>query len=139
MNLLNKVLLFALSAVFLVACGQPLSPSLPRKSSSSLNAVQRPQGVSPDCTAWFDGCNSCTLQTNGQTACTYKSCQNYAQPYCLNQGANTGTGTGIQRPAGIPNTCMSWNDGCNDCSVVNNSLGCTYKSCTTYGTPYCKN
>lgn len=58
------------------------------------------------CTAWFDGCNSCSTGPNGQTACTLKACIGKpAAGYCTayesspkptpapQPGVSVGTGT----------------------------------------------
>ena len=47
----------------------------------------------------------------------------------------------IQRPYGVHSSCMSWNDGCNDCSIVTDNgqanVGCTRRYCDFPSTPYC--
>lgn len=35
-----------------------------------------------DCTAWFDGCNSCSRGTNGEALCTKKACLVAEPGYC---------------------------------------------------------
>ena len=38
----------------------------------------------------------------------------------------------------VPADCISWNDGCNTCSVVNGQIGgCTMMMCFSSGTPHC--
>jgi hypothetical protein len=38
----------------------------------------------------------------------------------------------------VPATCISWNDGCNTCRVVNGIVfGCTEMMCQRHGTPFC--
>lgn len=37
-----------------------------------------------------------------------------------------------------PSDCLTWNDGCNTCSLVNGGLGaCTEMYCFQQGIPYC--
>ena len=37
-----------------------------------------------------------------------------------------------------PSDCLTWNDGCNTCSLVNGKLGvCTEMYCFQQGIPYC--
>lgn len=39
----------------------------------------------------------------------------------------------------IPKNCVSWYDGCNNCSIENGELlACTEKACEIYDKPYCK-
>ncbi len=71
------------------------------------------EGVSTDpkpyvpptgCTAWFDGCNNCSIGTDGYAMCTLRACMNEPQPgYCTSYekpkpfpgggGTNVGSGT----------------------------------------------
>ena len=38
----------------------------------------------------------------------------------------------------IPNNCLTWNDGCNVCNVLDGNLElCTEMYCITHKTPYC--
>lgn len=43
-----------------------------------------PRYIPPtNCTAWFDGCNSCSKMANGQVACTMRACMDTPNPgYC---------------------------------------------------------
>lgn len=56
------------------------------------------------CKHYFDGCNTCSVGDNGQTACTLMYCETPGQPKCLdNEISNQGQGTsaGVANPASV--------------------------------------
>ena len=53
------------------------------------------------CTAWFDGCNSCSKSTNGSVMCTLHACMNtpaagYCTAYTTVEKPDTGTGVVVE-------------------------------------------
>lgn len=68
-----SLFLAALSSLLLVACAQT-------------SEVAKDPATDPSCTAYFDGCNTCTKMQNGTvTACTKKFCspEVMQEPKCL--------------------------------------------------------
>ena len=56
----------------------------------------------------------------------------------LASAAELDAGFNIPTQPSIPANCISWNDGCNTCSVVNGVIGgCTMMMCRQQGTPFC--
>lgn len=54
-------------------------------TASETGPVKQTKPYTPpsNCTAWFDGCNSCSRGANGQSACTLRACMDEPQPgYC---------------------------------------------------------
>ena len=43
-----------------------------------------------------------------------------------------------EQACSYPDNCLTWNDGCNTCSLINGELGaCTEMYCFQQGQPYC--
>ena len=56
----------------------------------------------------------------------------------LASAAELDAGFTIPTQPSIPANCISWNDGCNTCRVVNGVIGgCTEMMCRQQGTPFC--
>ena len=56
----------------------------------------------------------------------------------LASAAELDAGFTIPTQPSIPANCISWNDGCNTCRVVNGVIGgCTMMMCRQQGTPFC--
>ncbi|PIR82473.1 hypothetical protein COU20_02085, partial [Candidatus Kaiserbacteria bacterium CG10_big_fil_rev_8_21_14_0_10_59_10] len=41
---------------------------------------------SPQCRAWYDGCNTCTRAADGSYACTERSCKQAGRGFCKERG-----------------------------------------------------
>ena len=92
------------------------------------------------CANWFDGCNNCMVEKNGQLICTEMACLEPSKktPFCKSYtDGTTCTGPGVCTPK---QGCVSWFDGCNTCSVGKDGQlsGCTKLNCFVQGAPYCK-
>ncbi|MEK9184324.1 MAG: hypothetical protein AAB892_01175 [Patescibacteria group bacterium] len=47
------------------------------------------------CTTWSDGCNTCSLQSDGNAACTLMACEGPPRAgYCIAYGTGSGTSSG---------------------------------------------
>lgn len=80
------------------------------------------------CTSYFDGCNTCMVQSWVIGWCTRKYCEVTAKPKCL---AYENTGIDLTN-------CISYFDGCNNCSVKNGKPdACTLMYCETPTQPKC--
>jgi len=42
-----------------------------------------PSDIPPGCKSWFDGCNTCALNENGEAACTLMYCEEPGEFRCL--------------------------------------------------------
>jgi len=84
--------------------------------------------VDEGCQQWYDGCNTCSRQSDDTLQCTEQMCyqmENVA--HCLDNNEPT-----------IPHNCMTWYDGCNTCGVSDGQLTmCTLMACFTNNEPYC--
>lgn len=95
-----------------------------------------------NCTAWFDGCNSCSRGENGLAMCTLRACMGTPQPgYCTSYaslGGSTGGEGSIDDGYTPEATCRAWFDGCNTCTRgENGAVGCTKKFCAEPEVGYC--
>jgi len=84
--------------------------------------------IDEGCNHWFDGCNTCSIQSDGNQLCTEIACyQLRGNPECRDNQTI------------IPLNCVTWFDGCNTCSVDNGILqGCTLMMCFVNNGPYCQ-
>lgn len=81
-----------------------------------------------NCTSYFDGCNTCTVEEGKLWACTLMYCEQMGTPTCL-QYQQTGVDL---------TNCTSYFDGCNTCMVEHGKIGwCTKMNCTTLWEPAC--
>lgn len=92
----------------------------------------------PNCPAWYDGCNNCGCNDQGQTTwCTMMYCFAYEEPRCL----DSPTGDPVPPPTPINSCdfgCTSWYDGCNNCGCQNGQITfCTEMYCEVYEEPRC--
>lgn len=81
-----------------------------------------------------DGCNTCTINSSWESACTKMACFAAGTPYCIE--ASTWTVVSVFDPK----TCISksYNDGCNTCHFVSGDVAaCTMMFCQNPGKPYC--
>lgn len=46
------------------------------------------QFIQDGCISYFDGCNSCSVDQEGRTACTLMACEALGEPKCLEYKAN---------------------------------------------------
>jgi len=101
-------------------------------TAAALVGVASGQVCQKGCTKWFDGCNICRCDADGNPLeCTGKeACEEKKKPQCLDKVVEV-----------CPATCSSWFDGCNNCKCV--AVGvvgtdCTKKLCEVYKEPMCK-
>lgn len=80
--------------------------------SGPIKPAPAPYVPPKNCTAWFDGCNSCSKQSNGTAVCTMRACSEvsttagrctaYATPPASSGGSSgtvhSGTGTSVKSP-----------------------------------------
>jgi hypothetical protein len=109
------------------------------------------QEIIPEtCESFFDGCNQCQRMDDGGAGCTRMMCQTYEQPRCLDDEENAVDSVppsdrfesdydGQSWKDIIPETCMSYFDGCNTCNRAEGSLQtmCTMRACFRYEEPRC--
>lgn len=95
--------------------------------------------IEEGCSSWFDGCNTCSIQQDGNQICTEITCydiNSMKSSRCLDESTNILPNP--NRPS-IPMNCVTWYNGCNTCSVLNGELqGCTLMMCFTQSDPYCQ-
>jgi len=81
-----------------------------------------------NCTSYFDGCNTCSVQSWTIGWCTKMFCETPAEPQCLEY---IWTGMDLTN-------CTSYFDGCNNCTVENGKpSACTLMYCETPSEPKC--
>ncbi|HMS91287.1 MAG TPA: DUF333 domain-containing protein [Candidatus Absconditabacterales bacterium] len=81
-----------------------------------------------NCSSYFDGCNTCMVQSGQIGGCTKMFCETPSEPKCLEY-----VYTGIDLT-----NCISYFDGCNNCTVENGKpSACTLMYCETPGEPKC--
>lgn len=95
-----------------------------------------------NCTAWFDGCNSCSRGPNGLAMCTLRACMGPPQAgYCTAyavSGGNTTTGSSVDEGYTPESSCRAWFDGCNTCQrMEDGGAACTKKFCAEPEIGYC--
>ena len=88
--------------------------------------------IPPNCTSWFDGCNTCMVKDGVITGCTKMACksdtQDQAMSRCLAYSGETPAPSPVTST--IPANCTSWFDGCNTCMVRDGkTTGCTMMAC----------
>ncbi len=86
------------------------------------------KAIDPNCTSYFDGCNTCMVSGGIIGGCTKMYCETPAEPQCLEY-----VWTGMDLSG-----CISYFDGCNNCSVENGRpSACTLMYCETPAEPKC--
>jgi len=87
-----------------------------------------------DCSTWFDGCNTCKCDGNGNIlGCTKKFCpkDKYEEKKCMDLPE--------PKPEKCPKGCSKYFDGCNvcGCDAEGNVLACTWTMCKEKKEPKC--
>ena len=83
--------------------------------------------IEKGCQQWFDGCNTCSTQSDNTLQCTEKLCYQMEKPSRC-----------IDNQIIIPQNCLTWYDGCNTCGVSEGQLTmCTLMMCFITNEPYC--
>jgi len=100
-------------------------------TAAALVGVASGQVCQKGCTKWFDGCNTCRCDADGNPLeCTGKeACEEKKKPQCLDKVVEV-----------CPATCSSWFDGCNNCNCEKvGTVGkvCTEKKCELFKEPSC--
>lgn len=111
----------------------PLPPDTPGNDYPSYEPPK-------NCTAWFDGCNSCSRGENGMAMCTLRACIGTpASGYCTRFASDTAGGTSAEDRGYTPEaSCRSWFDGCNTCRrMEDGGAACTKKFCAEPEGGYC--
>ncbi|MEI7919151.1 MAG: hypothetical protein WCH65_02870 [bacterium] len=86
------------------------------------------KAIDPNCTSYFDGCNTCMVSGGIIGGCTKMYCETPSEPKCL-EYVNTGIDL---------TNCVSYFDGCNNCSVKDGKVdACTLMYCETPSQPKC--
>ena len=81
-----------------------------------------------NCTSYFDGCNTCFVQSGQVGGCTRMYCETQTEPKCLEY---------VQTGIDLTN-CVAYFDGCNNCTVKDGKPeACTLMYCETPTTPKC--
>ena len=57
------------------------TPEPPTSSSPMKPEIQ--EFIQAGCISYFDGCNSCSVDDTGQSACTIMACEQMGEPKCL--------------------------------------------------------
>jgi hypothetical protein len=121
-----------------------------------------PQKKCPDkCLKWFDGCNTCKCDKNGNKQCNKQFCTQRSDSNCLEniedkdeEPHNCYTRESwsddkrkwccVEKKVGCapqlncPRDCSSWYDGCNTCTCNEGYIGaCTEKYCFRQGKSQC--
>lgn len=95
--------------------------------------------IPENCTSWFDGCNNCVVENGNIGWCTKMACETMQEAKCNEfkwQEINNSGTNNIQ--VSIPQDCISWFDGCNNCVVENGkTTACTLMACETMQEPKC--
>jgi len=93
-----------------------------------MTADTKQAAIDPNCTSYFDGCNTCMVSGGVIGGCTKMFCETSAEPQCLEYAY-----TGIDLT-----NCTSYFDGCNNCTVENGKpSACTMMYCETPAEPKC--
>ncbi len=80
------------------------------------------------CQSYFDGCNTCMVQSGQIVGCTKMMCETLEEPKCLKT---------IEAAIDLTN-CTSYFDGCNNCTVVDGKVSaCTLMYCENPTAPKC--
>ena len=94
-----------------------------------------------NCSSYFDGCNTCFVQSWVVGGCTRMYCATPTEPKCLQYTTGTreqGQGTSDQGPGLDLTNCVSYFDGCNNCTVKDGKPeACTLMYCETPTEPKC--
>jgi len=102
------------------------------ETTDDTTAVVIPDG----CTNRFDGCNNCSVEDGKPLACTKMFCETPAEAKCT-EFVPVDEKEDVETPV-IPENCVSWYDGCNNCSVKDGKTdACTMMYCETPQTPKC--
>lgn len=94
------------------------------------------------CTSWYDGCNTCSCDGEGQLGhCTKRACFQYEPATCIE--SSSGYDIDDYDPDAssdvCPAGCNAWYDGCNTCACADvGKLGhCTLRFCAVYEEAKC--
>jgi len=114
----------------------PISNTILTTLGITIPATSSSTGIDlTNCSSYFDGWKTCKVKDGKAEACTRMFCETPAEPQCL-EYVNTGADdqwTGIDLT-----NCVSYFDGCNNCTVENGKpSACTLMYCETPGTPKC--
>lgn len=122
------LIILLLGGAFLYVVQTPTSPfSQKVLTTLGMNTTSTEIDLST-CSSYFDGCNTCMVQSGQIAGCTKMLCETPSQPQCLEQ-----IYTGIDLT-----NCISYFDGCNNCTVENGKpSACTLMYCETQGEPKC--
>jgi hypothetical protein len=80
--------------------------------------------IPKNCISWFDGCNNCVVENGKTTACTLMACETMQEPKCNEFESEEINDSGTNNTqVSIPQDCVSWFDGCNNCFVESGNIG----------------
>lgn len=106
----------------------PISQTVFTTLGIDMSSDGKQAAIDPNCTNYFDGCNTCMVSGGIIEWCTKMFCETPAEPQCLEY---VWTGMDLTN-------CTSYFDGCNNCTVENGRpSACTLMYCETPAEPKC--
>lgn len=106
----------------------PISQKILTTIGIDMASEGKQKAIDPNCTNYFDGCNTCMVSGGIIGGCTKMFCETPAEPQCLE----------YKRTGMDLTNCISYFDGCNNCTVENGKpSACTLMYCETPTEPKC--
>lgn len=106
----------------------PISQKILTTIGLDMASEGKQKAIDPNCTSYFDGCNTCMVSWGIIEWCTRMYCETMAEPQCLEYKQ---TGMDLTN-------CVSYFDGCNNCTVKDGRPdACTLMYCETPAEPKC--